>query len=212
MNGIIILVCGLLLRPVRKKVPEWVSAFLLGVAVIWLICPCFFARALSLIPDAGAGISIGSYGYFWIFGMIALALYTAVSYWHLHRKADTAVLYKDNVFQSENVSSPFVLGIIKPRIYLPLKRSGRDLKHVIAHEQARIFRKEHWWNGEAGKKDRIKSVMNHKKPVFWIIILAVIVCVITAYCFYTDPVSKNTVVIGAEPTKDKKSSLCGNGQ
>ena len=47
MNGIIILVCGLLLRPVRKKAPKWVSVFLWGIAVIWLICPCFFARALS---------------------------------------------------------------------------------------------------------------------------------------------------------------------
>ncbi len=198
MNGIIILVCGLLLRPARKKAPEWVSAFLLGIAVIWLICPCFFARALSLIPDSGSGIPIGIYGYFWIFGMIALALYTAVGYWRLRRKADTAVLYKDNVFQSENVSSPFVLGIIKPRIYLPFKRNGGDLEHVIAHEQTRIFRKEHWWNGEAGKKDRIKSVMNHKKPVFWIIILAVIVCVVAAACFFTNPVSKNTVVMGAD--------------
>ena len=71
--------------------------------------------------------------------MIALALYTAVGYWRLRRKADTAVLYKDNVFQSENVSSPFVLGIIKPRIYLPFKRNGGDLEHVIAHEQTRIF-------------------------------------------------------------------------
>ena len=69
MNGIIILVCGLLLRPVRKKAPKWVSVLLLGIAVIWLICSCFFERALSLIPDAGAGIDplqivVGIYGYF----------------------------------------------------------------------------------------------------------------------------------------------------
>lgn len=98
MNGIIILVCGLLLRSVRKKAPKWVSVFLWGIAVIWLICPCFFARALSLIPDAGSGIPICTYGYFWIFGMIALALYTAVGYWRLRCKADTVVLYKENVF------------------------------------------------------------------------------------------------------------------
>lgn len=69
MNGIIILVCGLLLRPIRKKAPKWVSVLLLGIAVIWLICSCFFERALSLISDAGAGIdplqiAVGIYGYF----------------------------------------------------------------------------------------------------------------------------------------------------
>lgn len=196
-----------LLRPVLKKAPKWVSVLLLGIAVIWLICPCFFEHALSLIPDAGAGIAIGIYGYFWIFGMIALALYTAVGYWRLRRKADIAVIYKDNIFQSENVRSPFVLGIIKPRIYLPFKMNVLDLEHVVAHEQTHIRCKDHWGmspgSGEAGVKDRVKSVMNHKKPAFWIIILAVIVGVISAACFLTSPVSKNTVVMGANYNIEK---------
>ena len=104
----------------------------------------------SNTPMAGASINplqitIGIYEYIWIFGMIALALYTAISYWRLHRKVDTAVRYKDNIFQSENVSSPFVFGIIKPRIYLPFKMNGQDLEHVVAHEHAHIRRKDHWW-------------------------------------------------------------------
>ena len=101
-------------------------------------------------PMAGASINplqitIGIYEYIWIFGMIALALYTAISYWRLRRKVDTAVRYKDNIFQSENVSFPFVLGIIKPRIYLPFKMNGQYLEYVVAHEQAHICRKDHWW-------------------------------------------------------------------
>lgn len=104
----------------------------------------------SNTPMAGASvnplqITIGIYEYIWIFGMIALALYTAISYWRLRRKVDTAVRYKDNIFQSENVSFPFVLGIIKPRIYLPFKMNGQYLEHVVAHEQAHICRKDHWW-------------------------------------------------------------------
>ena len=104
----------------------------------------------SNTPMAGASvnplqITIGIFEYIWIFGMIALALYTAISYWRLHRKVDTAVRYKDNIFQSENVKSPFVLGIIKPRIYLPFNMNGQDLEHVVAHEQAHIHRKDHWW-------------------------------------------------------------------
>lgn len=191
----------------------------------------------------------------WLIGVGALLLYTAVSYWRLCRKVDTAVRYKDNIFQSENVSSPFVLGIIKPRIYLPFNMNGQDLEHVVAHEQAHIRRRDHWWKplgfllltihwfnplmwlayvllcrdieltcdekvikeldneqradyaqalvvcsvnrpmiaacplafGEVGVKDRVKSVMNYKKPAFWVIIIAVIACVIVAVCFLTNP-------------------------
>ena len=214
----------------------------------------------SNTPMAGASvnllqITIGIYEYIWIFGMIALALYTAISYWRLHRKVDTAVRYKDNIFQSENVSSPFVFGIIKPRIYLPFKMNGQDLEHVVAHEHAHIRRKDHWWKpfgfllltihwfnplmwmayvllcrdielacdekvikelgneqrgdytqalvacsvnrrmiaacpltfGEVGVKERVKSVMNYKKPALWVIIIAVIVCVGVAVCFLTNP-------------------------
>ena len=191
----------------------------------------------------------------WLIGVGALLLYTAVSYWRLCRKVDTAVRYKDNIFQSENVSSPFVLGIIKPRIYLPFNMNGQDLEHVVAHEQAHIRRKDHWWKplgfllltihwfnplmwlayvllcrdielacdekvikelgneqradymqalvacsvnrrmiaacplafGEVGVKERVKSVMNYKKPAFWVIIIAVIICVGVAVCFLTNP-------------------------
>ena len=81
----------------------------------------------------------------WTIGILLLIAYTVISYWRLHREIDTAVRYKDNLFQSENVSSPFVLGLIKPRIYLPFSINGQDLEHVVAHEQAHIHRKDHWW-------------------------------------------------------------------
>ena len=191
----------------------------------------------------------------WTIGILLLVAYTVISYWRLNRKVDTAVRYKDNIFQSENVSSPFVLGLIKPRIYLPFKLDGQDMEHVVAHEQAHIRRKDHWWKplgfllltihwfnplmwlayvllcrdielacdekvikglgneqradytqalvacsvnrrmiaacplafGEVGVKERVKSVMNYKKPAFWVIIIAVIICVGVAACFLTNP-------------------------
>ena len=191
----------------------------------------------------------------WTIGILLLVAYTVISYWRLHREIDTAVRYKDNIFQSENVSSPFVLGLIKPRIYLPFKLDGKDLEYVVAHEQAHIHRKDHWWKplgfllltihwfnplmwlayvllcrdielacdekvikelgneqradymqalvacsvnrrmiaacplafGEVGVKERVKSVMNYKKPAFWVIIIAVIICVGVAACFLTNP-------------------------
>ena len=67
----------------------------------------------------------------WIIGILLLVAYTIISYRRLHREIDTAVHYKDNIFQSENVSSPFVLGIINPRIYLPFSMNEQDLEHVV---------------------------------------------------------------------------------
>ena len=194
----------------------------------------------------------------WIVGMVALLIYTVISYAKVKRKIGTAVLLRDNVYQSENVVSPFVLGIIKPKIYLPFNMNEKDMEHVVAHEMAHIRRKDHLWKplgfllltlhwfnplmwlgyvllcrdielacdekvikeldhdaradysealltcsvnrrmiaacplafGEVGVKDRVKSVLNYKKPAFWIIIAAVVACVAVAVCFLTNPPQK----------------------
>ena len=81
----------------------------------------------------------------WIAGMVGMLVYTAVSYYLLRRRVSTAVLLQNNIFQSENVASPFVLGIIKPKIYLPFQMDSKNLEYVIAHEEAHICRKDHWW-------------------------------------------------------------------
>ncbi len=201
-------------------------------------------------------IWIPIFSIFWIAGIAALLLYTVVSYWRLQRKVSEAVILRDNIFQSENVASPFVLGMFRPRIYLPYNMDGQDLSHVVAHEQAHIRRRDHWWKplgfllltihwfnplmwlayvllcrdielacdekvikelgneqradytqalvvcsvnrhmiaacplafGEVGVKERVKSVMNYKKPAFWVVVLAVIACIVVAVCFLTDPV------------------------
>ena len=204
----------------------------------------------------------------WLFGIAALFLYSAVSYWRLRRKVCEAVILRGNIYQSEKVCSPFVLGIIRPKIYLPYHMDSREVDHVIAHEQTHIRRKDHWWKplgfllltihwfnplmwlsyillcrdielacdekvirkmsneqradytqalvacsvdrrlitacplafGEIGVKERVKSVMNYKKPAFWIVLASVIVCAVIAVCFLTNPigfqfdVSANTIV------------------
>jgi len=81
----------------------------------------------------------------WLIGASVLLAYTVISYWALRRKVSTAVLRQDNIFQSENVVSPFVLGIIKPKIYLPYNMEQQAAESVIAHEQAHIQRRDHWW-------------------------------------------------------------------
>ncbi len=81
----------------------------------------------------------------WISGAVIMLAYTAVSYFRLKSKIVTAVLLRDNIFQSENVVSPFVLGVVKPKIYLPFNMKETDIELVSAHENAHIRRKDHIW-------------------------------------------------------------------
>lgn len=104
----------------------------------------------SLAPAPGASanplqIWIPVLSCIWVTGVAVLLAYTAISYWRLHRKVATAVLLRDNIFQSEKVSSPFVLGMIRPKIYLCFQMDGQKLEYVVAHEQAHIRRRDHWW-------------------------------------------------------------------
>lgn len=194
----------------------------------------------------------------WAAGVLLLAAYMLISYCRLYRRVSTAVRYRDNIFQSETADSPFVLGLLRPRIYLPFKMDGQDLEYVIAHERAHICRRDHWWKplgfllltihwfnpliwtayillcrdielacdekviagldsaqradytrslvacsvrrpmtavcplafGEVGVRERVKTVMNYKKPAFWIIALAVTGCTAVAVCFLTNPMTK----------------------
>ena len=196
----------------------------------------------------------------WLWGITALLIYTVFSYVRVKKKIGTAVLLRDNIFQSESVVSPFVLGIIKPKIYLPFNMNEQDMAHVIAHENAHIRRKDHWWKpfgflvltlhwfnplmwlgyvllcrdielacdekvikelnteqiadysqalltcsvnrrmiaacpiafGEVGVKARVKSVLNYKKPAFWIVVAAIVASVAVAVCFLTNPKSDSS--------------------
>ncbi len=191
----------------------------------------------------------------WSLGIAVMLVYTIISYLRLRQKVRTAIPFRERIYQSENVNSPFILGIVKPKIYLPFDMNEKDLNHVIAHEQAHIRRKDHWWKplgflllavhwfnplmwlayvllcrdielacdekvikelgneqradytqalltcsvnrrmiaacplafGEVGVKERVRSVMNYKKPAFWLVAVAIIACIVFAICFLTNP-------------------------
>ncbi len=191
----------------------------------------------------------------WLTGMAVIALYTVVSYLSLRRKMSTAVRMKGNIYRSEAAASPFVLGLIRPRIYLPFAMDEMDIPHVIAHEKAHIRRKDHWWKpigflvltlhwfnpvvwlsyillcrdielacdekvikemnlqqqadysqallncsvhrrsiaacplafGEVGVKKRVSNILNYRKPAFWIVLTGLILCIVVAVCFLTNP-------------------------
>ncbi len=83
--------------------------------------------------------------YIWLIGMTALLLYSIISSYRLYKKIETAILYRDNIYQSENISSPFLFGILKPRIYLPFHMNEENIEYVIAHEEAHLNRMDHLW-------------------------------------------------------------------
>jgi beta-lactamase regulating signal transducer with metallopeptidase domain len=79
----------------------------------------------------------------WCVGVAALLLYGVVSYLRLRRRLSTAVLLQDNIYQSEQVHSPFILGLIRPRIYIPYHLEDGDLGYVLAHERYHIQRRDY---------------------------------------------------------------------
>ena len=81
----------------------------------------------------------------WIIGISALIVYTLTSYLRLKNKISTAVILRDNIYQSEAVVSPFILGIIRPKIYLPFSLNEQEISSVIAHEKAHLQRKDYLW-------------------------------------------------------------------
>lgn len=76
----------------------------------------------------------------WVAGVITLLLYGVISYVHLKKRIADSVLYKDNILFSEKISSPFILGIIKPKIYLPYGLNETTMDYVISHEITHLKR------------------------------------------------------------------------
>ena len=127
---------------------DWTPEITTGIAPLdQVVNPVI---STSFAPDPGASanplqILIPVAANLWLLGVLVMLAYTAITYLRLRRKLTMATILRENIFQCETVRSPFVLGILKPRIYLPYGMDGNDLHHVVAHEQAHIRRKDHWW-------------------------------------------------------------------
>ena len=199
----------------------------------------------------------------WMLGAAAMLLWALVSWLRLRKRVREAVRLEENVYECE-IASPFVLGLFRPRIYLPFSLENGERELVLAHERAHITAGDHiikplgwlllaahWYNplvwiayalfcrdielacdervvrglslsdradysqalldlsrprggvracplafGESSVKGRVKSVLSYKKPAFWLVLLAVVVCVGAAVCFLTYPKEE------AEPVDD----------
>ncbi len=217
----------------------------------------------SLAPELGASVDplqvlTAVSGWAWLLGCLVMLGYGAISFLRLKLRLREAVLAGPGVREGAMVDSPFVLGIFRPVIYLPLGLSERDRKMVLSHERAHLKRRDnwvkplayillavHWFNplvwisyvllcrdiesacdervlrdmgreerraysaallncsvrprmisacplafGELSVKGRIKSVLNYRKPGFWISLAALAACAVVAVCFLTDPVKE----------------------
>lgn len=211
----------------------------------------------------------------WAAGCGCMLLYALISYLLLKHRVAAAIPLEKGIKQSELVDSPFVLGLFRPVIYLPISISPKDLPYVISHEQSHIHRGDHWWKpvgfvllsvywfnpvlwlayillcrdieaacdervirdmgmedrraystallncsirrksiaacplafGEVGVKERIKSVMHYKKPGFWILLAALVVTIVVAVCFLTNPVVSQQQVQWLDLEKEMEQSL-----
>ncbi len=210
-------------------------------------------------------------GWVWLTGCAVMLLYAAVSFLRIRKRVQLSLPLRDNIRHCEAVDSPFILGFFRPKIYLPFDMDEGQMQHVIAHEEAHLRRRDHWWKplgflllavywfnpllwvayillcrdielacdervirdmdasakkayseallscslprrmvaacplafGEVGVKTRIASVLHYKKPAFWVLLVAILACIVVAVCFMTNPKdNKDVSVIGGadEPT------------
>lgn len=233
------------------------------------------AMAAAFTPEPWASanplqILIFAAAVIWLAGLAVMLLYSAVSWLLLRHRVAESVPLRSNIRLCQKVDSPFVLGMIRPRIYLPLGMDEESRELVIAHEQAHIRRRDnltkplaflllavYWFNplmwisyillcrdmelacdervlreksgirkayasallqcsvprhpaavcpvafGEVGVKQRIKSILDDKKPALWLTAAAVVLIVALALGFLTDPAglrfdTKENPVVSAE--------------
>lgn len=202
----------------------------------------------------------------WLTGVGCMALYMALSLLRMRWRLRAAPRIQDNVYRCTDWSTPFVLGVIAPRIYVPETVSEQDFPQVLAHERCHIRRWDHVWKplaflllavnwfnpvlwaayvllgrdmeracdemvlknatpaqraaysralvscaaqpkmaavcplafGEVAVKERVKNVLNYKKPALWAVILLVVAAAIIGVCLLTKPSYKNVGTLDAE--------------
>ena len=84
-------------------------------------------------------------GWVWLLGLAAMLAYALVSYLRLRRRVSASIRLRENVYVCDDIASPFILGIVRPRIYLPSALDEAQRGSVLSHERAHLARRDHWW-------------------------------------------------------------------
>ncbi len=87
-------------------------------------------------------LTVTTTAYIWLFGCIVLLVRNLFLIWRTKQTVLMAIRRKDNIYESEYISTPFVLGIVKPKIYIPFNLSEQEREYILKHEQYHIRRKD----------------------------------------------------------------------
>lgn len=104
----------------------------------------------TMTPQAGFSINplqvwMSLATFLWLCGMVLILLYGLVAYWRIHRRVSVSVSIGSGIWICDYIDSPFILGIFRPRIFLPSSLESQDAAYVLSHERAHLKRKDHWW-------------------------------------------------------------------
>ena len=119
-----------------------------GVSVIDNAVNPSLSEHFSAVPTASVNplyVWTEIAGWVWLIGLGAMLLYALVSYLRLHRRVSVSLPVQDHIYLCDAISSPFILGVVKPHIYLPSGLDEVQRQNVLAHEQAHLARRDHWW-------------------------------------------------------------------
>lgn len=119
-----------------------------GVSVIDNAVNPSLSEHFAAVPTASVNpLYVWAYlaGWVWLIGLGAMLLYALVSYLRLRRRVSVSLCVRENIYLCDAISSPFILGVVKPRIYLPSGLDEVQRQNVLAHERAHLARRDHWW-------------------------------------------------------------------
>ena len=106
------------------------------------------SESFAAAPSASANpLYVWTYlaGWVWLIGLAAMLAYALVSYLRLRRRVSASIPLRENIYVCDEVPSPFILGIVHPRIYLPSALDEAQRGSVLSHERAHLARRDHWW-------------------------------------------------------------------
>ena len=107
-----------------------------------------FTQTFTPAPTAGVNplqIVVTVSSILWVVGMVAMAVYALVSYLRLCRRVRVNLPVGEGVYLCDAISSPFILGMVKPKIYLPSELPQEQWDAILSHERAHLARRDHWW-------------------------------------------------------------------
>lgn len=117
-----------------------------GVGVVNDVVNPVISESFTPDPSYSANplqVIVGIASYIWLAGVILMVLYSIISYIILKKKVSASVHYNNNIYYCDNIETPFILGVIKPKIYIPSGVNENDLQFILEHEKSHIKRKDY---------------------------------------------------------------------